>query len=272
MMKTFRIPAFLTLALLIILASCEDVIILDLKNSEHRLVIDAALNATRGECVVQVTQSLDFYQADTFSRIGGALVELVNGSGVARSLAEVRPGVYSAGNLKIIAGEDLLLNVTLSPDEKYSARTQAPEPVTLDSLKVVRGFGDPRPTSPPVYLINPKWKDPAGTANYYRFKVTRNGKARRGSFHITNDDQFDGTEVDMPLYWYDFELGDTVRLEFQSIDSTSYAYFNQINDMARPSFVSATPYNPIGNFNNGALGYFGIYWSEMRNLIITSGK
>jgi hypothetical protein len=269
MKKLNSLPAYLIVSLLFILASCEEVIRLDLKNSEPRVVIDATLNATKGVCLVQVSKSLGFYQNDSIIGIEGVSVELVNGSGRVQSLAEVGPGVYSASDLPVSPGEVYRLNVILSPDEWYTAQTKAPEAVFLDSLKVVRGFGDPRPTSPPVFLINPKWKDRAGIANFYRFKVTKNGKLRKGSFSITNDEPFDGTEVDMPLYRYDFELGDTVRLEFQSIDSVSYSYFNQVNDMARPSFVSATPYNPIGNFDNGALGYFGIHWSEVRDLIIS---
>jgi len=272
MKKSNSLSVFLIYLFLFVFASCEEVIQLDLKNSEPRTVIDATLNATKGICVVRVTKTLGFYETDSLVTIDGASVELVNGSGKVQSLHEIGQGVYSAGNLLVRAGEIFRLNVIISPDEQYTAQTKAPESVLLDSLKVVRGFGDPRPTSPPIYLINPKWKDPAGIANFYRFKVTKNGKYHAGSFNITNDKPFDGTEVDMPLYRYDFKLGDTVQLEFQSIDSLSYSYFSQINDMARPSFVSATPYNPIGNFDNGALGYFGIYYSDIRNTIISLRK
>jgi hypothetical protein len=261
-------PAVL-IVLLLVFASCEEVVQLDLKNSASRVVIDALINASTGDCVVKVSKSLDFYQVDSFAKIEGAAVELFQSSGAGRKLSEMEPGIYSANNLMVRPGETFKLNIVLSPDETYTAQTIAPMEVFLDSLKVVRGFGDPRPTSPPVYLINPKWKDPKGIANFYRFKVTKNGKQRQGSFNITSDEPFDGTDVDMPLYRYDFELGDTVKLEFQSIDSVSYSYYNQINDMARPSFVSATPYNPIGNFDNNALGFFGVYYAEIRDLIIS---
>jgi hypothetical protein len=271
-MKINNISLFLTLGLLVLLASCEEVIQLDLKNVASKMVIDGTINSTTGECRVVVTKSLDFYQTDSFAKIPGATVDLVNGDGEVQNLPEIANGVYFVTGLSISPGEVFTLNVKMSADEQYTARAIVPEPVLLDSLKIARGFGDPRPTSPPVYVINPKWQDPAGRANYYRFKVIKNGKSRSGSFNITSDEQFDGTVVDMPLYQYYFEIGDTVQLEFQTIDSVSYSYFSQVNDMARPSFVSATPYNPIGNFDNGALGYFGIFHSEIRNTIITTGK
>lgn len=269
MRRTFRLPLFLTLTLAIMLYSCEEVIILDLKNSEPRTVIDATLNATSGECEVRVSKSLGFYQSESAAKLSGVKVDLTNGSGTVRSLSEVKPGVYYAGGVSVTVGEVFRLQVTVSPDEQYTAYNRVPPYVRLDSLRAVRGFGDPRPTSPPIYVIKPKWKDPAGIENFYRFKLTNNGKPQRGSLTITNDEPFDGAEVDVPLYGFGFALGDTVRFEFQSIDSLSYSYFSQINDMARPSFVSATPYNPVGNVDNGALGYFGIFFSDVWNLIIT---
>ncbi|MCX6223430.1 MAG: DUF4249 domain-containing protein [Bacteroidia bacterium] len=269
MTKLNSLPVFLILSLAIILASCEDVIKLDLKNSPSRTVIEATLNVSKGECMVQVTKSLDFYQIDSFVKVERATVELVNGSGAVQTLPEVSPGTYFAGNLFVSPGEIFRLNINGSDGQKYSAQTKAPEDVLLDSLKVVPGFDDPHPGSSPRYLLNLKWKDPVAVANFYRFKVTTNGKPHSGSFSITNDKFFNGTEVDMPLNRYHFEIGDTVRLEFQSIDSLSYSYYSQINDMARPSFVAATPYNPVGNFDNGALGYFGIYYSDVRDLIIS---
>lgn len=271
-MKINKLPVLLILSLLLVLASCEDVIQLNLKNSIPRTVIEATLNATRGECEVQLTKTLGFYQTNHFVNLEGAMVELVNGSGTVQSLSEVSPGIYSAGNLIVSPGEMFRLNVIISLEEHYTAQTKAPEVVFLDSLKVVPGFGDPRPGAKPIYLVDPKWKDPARIANFYRFKVITNGKPHSGSFTITTDKTFDGSEVDMPLYRYRLELGDTVRFEFQSIDSVSYSYYNQINDMAVPSFVAATPYNPIGNFDNGALGYFGIYCSDIRDLIISIRK
>jgi len=272
MITKHTIPVILILAISLLLGSCEDVIHLELKNSAPRTVIEATINASSGECVVRATKSAGFYDSANLAGIEGATVGIVSGSGTSITLPETGPGIYSASNLTVIPGEVYRVTISVSSEETYMAETRAPEAVFLDSLKVVRGFGDPRPTAPPVYLVNPKWKDPAGIANYYRFKVTKNGRLREGSFTILSDEQLDGTVVDMPLYRFDFGLGDSVKLEFQTIDSVSFSYYSQVNDMARPSFVSATPYNPIGNFDHGALGYFGIFFSETRELIVSTGR
>jgi hypothetical protein len=271
-MKYNKIPIIILFVAMVSLASCEEVIQLNLKNTAPVTVIDATINATSGKCVVQATLSAGFYDNNNLTRNQGAQVELIDGSGNVNLLNEDSAGAYSVSQLKVREGEILQLRLTAADGEVFVATTRAPGVVPLDSLKFVRGFGDPRPTSAPIYLINPKWQDPTGIANYYRFKVTKNGKSGQGSFNITSDEPFDGTEVDMPLYRYGFEIGDTVRFEFQCIDSVSHSYFSQVNDMSRPSFVSATPYNPVGNFDNGALGYFGIYFSEIRDTIVSVRK
>lgn len=273
MLKNRSLPVSLFIAILLaMLASCEDVIRLDLVNAESRWVIEGTFNASKSECTVQISKTLDFYEIDSINRIRGAKVELINGAGSVSSLEEIKPGVYRADSLSVGQGEICRLNVILSSGEKFTASTQVPVQVFLDSLKVVRGFGDPRPNSPPIYLLNLKWKDSAGLANYYRFKVTTNGKLRGQSFTILDDKPFEGKDADVTIYRYGFKPGDTVRFEFQSIDSVSFSYYRQINDMARPGFVSATPYNPVGNFNNGALGYFGIFYSDIRDTIISIGR
>ncbi len=272
MKRLLRIPFLLIFTLVMFLTSCEDVIKLDLKNSATRVVIDATLNASLGECNVLLTHSLDFYQTDSLSKIICAKVELTNQSGIIQTLPEVTPGFYFANGLTVNSGDFFSLSVTLPSGDIYLAKTEVPVQVNLDSLKVVRGFGGPGPTSPQVFLLSPKWKDPAGIANYYRFKVTKNSTRIQGSFSIYNDQPFDGAEVNMPLDQFDFQIGDTACLEFLCIDFSSYSYYDQIKDMAMPGFISAAPYNPIGNFDNGALGYFGIYYSEVRDTIIAAGK
>ena len=253
------------------LSSCEDVIQLDLTEAATRIVVDASLNAADGECHVHVTRTLGFYASDSSDQVAGATVELIHESGSKIPLVEEGPGRYRVTGIQVVPGERMKLAVTLPTDEKYLAETVIPGPVFLDSLNLSRGIGDPRPGGTPVFLLRPEWQDPAGVDNYYRFKIVKNGELQSG-FTIISDRQVDGTLQEQPLFRYFFELGDTVHLEFQSIDSVSYSYFNQINDMARPSFVAATPYNPIGNFDNGALGYFGGYFSEVRELIVSLGR
>ena len=271
MFKIKNISLILIMGAGLFLASCEDVIQLDLKEATTRIVIDASLNASGGECQVALSRTLGFYAANSTDPVTGADVELIQASGSKIPLTEVKSGFYKVTGIHMDPGERLQMAVTISADEKYLAETVVPYPVFLDSLNLSRGIGDPRPGGTPVFLLRPEWKDPTGVDNYYRFKVVKNGELQSG-FNITSDRKVDGTVLEQPLFRYFLEPGDTVHLEFQSIDSVSYSYFNQINDMARPSFVAATPYNPIGNFDNGALGYFGAYFSEVRDLIVTLGR
>ena len=112
-MKTQRLPVFLILALIYFLTACEDVIKLDLTNSPSRTVIEATINASKGECTVQVSKSVDFYQTDSFARVEKATVQLVSGTGAVQNLPELSPGTYWAGNLFVSPEEVFHLNVMM---------------------------------------------------------------------------------------------------------------------------------------------------------------
>jgi hypothetical protein len=200
-------------------------------------------------------------------------VELTNGAGSTIVLSEPAPGRYTAGSLILNADEHMRINVKTADNEEYSAETRVPKPVKLLHTFFEPTLSDPRKgTSSSAYLMNATWVDPGCTFNCYRMKVIHNGVPETGMFAITSNEHFCGATVHMPILHYGFAIGDTVDLEFQSIDSVSFAYFDQINDMQMPSFVSATPYNPIGNFSNHALGYFGIYQTDKKEMIVTPGK
>jgi hypothetical protein len=271
-MKRFVLFLITIPVLLFIWVSCEEVIVLDLKNTEPRIVIEASLNASNGDCIVTATKSFGFYETGEFTKVSGASVELINQSDQIISLQEMSPGTYTAANLKMTPGELIRLNIKVTSDEQYSAETRVPRYVPLDSLSFEPAIADPRQQDvDAIYMMNAKWKDPGYSFNFYRFKVTNNGKSYNKSFAITSNERCCGIVIELPIFYFLFALGDTVNLEFQSIDSASYTYFDQINDMMLPSFVSATPYNPTGNFNNRALGYFGIYYNQKFDMIVTKG-
>jgi hypothetical protein len=272
-MKFNIVSKSLLVILPLIWVSCEEVIHLDLKNSESRTVIEATLNATTGECSVTTTKSSGFYENGELTKVERAIVELVDCSGVTTRFNEVRPGTYQASNLFVKPCEVVRLNVAVSEEEVYSAVTRVPRTVMLDSISFEQTIGDPRKgSSSEIFVINARWTDPGFSDNYYRFKTSTNGVLNKASFAITSNEFYWGAPIAMPILHYLFSLGDTVSLEFQSIDSVSFAYYDQLNDMQMPSFVSATPYNPIGNFDNGALGYFGIFFTEKKDLIVSVGR
>jgi hypothetical protein len=66
-----------------------------------------------------------------------------------------------------------------------------------------------------------------------------------------------------------FQKTDTLIVELQSIDKATYDYFTTLESISGNVMEqTASPANPISNFNNGALGYFSAYSFDRKIVII----
>ena len=79
-MKYFKNIFFLAFAMMS-LASCEDIIELDLENAESKIVIDAVVDATAQNARVILTQSNGFYDDITLDFVADATVNLTLADG-----------------------------------------------------------------------------------------------------------------------------------------------------------------------------------------------
>ncbi len=62
--------------------------------------------------------------------------------------------------------------------------------------------------------------------------------------------------------------GDTVKIELQTTGFNTYEYFRTVNDAIGGGGMGSTPYNPITNLDNDALGYFGAYNTSASEVVI----
>ena len=59
-----------------------------------------------------------------------------------------------------------------------------------------------------------------------------------------------------------FNAGNLYKIELLSMDKESFEYIQELSTIQSQGGGSSVPFNPQGNFNNDALGYFGIYYSS----------
>jgi len=131
-------------------------------------------------------------------------------------------------------------------------------PITDFSLTYFDGFG----FFDSGYKVNCFIRDPAGIENYYRMKIYVNGQmsTNEGEINLYSDELFDGKLIGLVQHSAVFQKTDVVTVEFQSIDKATYDYFSTLESISGIEMIqSASPANPISNFNNGALGYFSAY-------------
>ena len=272
--NTFIRPLALAAGLLLT-ASCQKVVTLDLKNTDPRLAIEANLADDGQPCTVLLSRSVDYTQTNTFPAVSGATITLSDDAGGLETLPETStPGQYRGSKLTGQPGRRYTLRVE-SGGQAYVAACTLPAPVVpLTGLKAQKNA-----VGNNIQLV-PGYQDPAGVPNYYLFRQYRNGRLNKAIF-LQNDEFTDGKLNARGLNAQGggggnatddadkLAAGDTVRVEMQNVDPDAYEYFRTLNlTLQGGGAFSATPSNPKSNFSGGVLGYFNAHSRRQRSLLV----
>ncbi len=262
---------------LLLTASCQKVVTLDLKNADPQLAIEANLADDGQPCTVQLSRSVDYTQTNTFPAVSGAVITLSDDAGGLETLAETStPGQYRGRRLLGQPGRRYTLRVE-SGGQAYVAACTLPAPVVafagLKAQKSIIGND--------IQLV-PEYQDPAGVRNYYLFRQYRNGRLNKATF-LQNDEYTDGKANARGLGGGGpngggnnsdddadrLAAGDSVRVEMQNVDPDAYEYFRTLNQTLQAGGAfSTTPANPKSNFSGGVLGYFNAHSRRQRSLVV----
>ena len=233
--------------------SCEKVVSIDLNSSSPHIVIEATISDQAGPYIVQLSQTVNFDQTNTFPPVSGAKIILSDNAGNLDSLIETLPGNYKTSTIQGVPGRTYTLTVNTGGN-KYVAVSTMPPPVNIDSLSVqIETFGRNQ-----TKYINVNFQDSANVKNYYRFVEVRNGIVQKFTF-LYDDRLQDGGSITSSLFADEDTLntGDNVLVLLQCIDKNVYNYFRTIRQASgNGGPQAASPANPISNFSNNALGYF----------------
>lgn len=231
-----------------LVAGCEEVIDVNLKDATPQLVIVGEVSNRMEDQDVIISRTVTFDQEQPFDPVSGAIVTIHDGRGTLLELTERAPGRYSR-RFKGEIGQTYQLRVRVEGQE-FTATSRMPEPVLIDSIGTgVRNiFGEEQK------FISVKYGDPVGVANYYRY-LWRVNNGPRKAIRITNDKFNDGKYVNEDVTDFDTELvtGDSVTLWMLCVDKTTYDFWNVVQ-ANNPG--TAAPANPPSVFGPGALGYF----------------
>lgn len=244
---------------ILLLTSCEDVIILDLKDTEPRLVVEATINITDKVAKVILTETNGFYDNNDPINVEDATVTILKETGVLFDLEQTSPGIYSLSDFDTNAGKEYILTITVG-DEVYTASAYAPLQVNLisvDTSLITPPFG---PTGS-FYQLQGTWLDTEGEDNYYRLRAYQDGEILETPYTLFDDNNFDGEEFRNGIRG-GFDPGTLARFELMTIDKEYYNYFLQLEANDSGGFGGTTPFNPKGNIDNRGLGFFGIFSSS----------
>ncbi len=261
-MKPFALIYLFAFSVMMLFASCEKIISLDLKTAEPVVVIEGYVTDQDEVQTVKISKTYSFAEPNKLNGVSGAQVILTNGN-TSIPFVETAPGIYQSVLFAGLPGEKYTLEVVFE-GKTYTASSAMPQKVPIESLtyKKLSFFGSEK-TYPVI-----TYQDPAGTQNQYHYVVTLNNIEIK--FNSVEEDRFnDGNKVENIIFYAldDLKSGDQIDIEFQTIDRNVFKYFfalSQINGNGGPPVA---PSNPVSNFTNGALGVFSAYSTQKKTFI-----
>lgn len=260
----------------VVFTSCTKVIDIDLNSSDPQLIVEAKItdDATQ-KAEVRLNQSVNFDQSNTFPIVKNAFVTILDQTdNVTDTLKETGAGgVYQSLKLTGKTGHTYLLTVKTGSKTLTSMAT-IPRKVALTDIemRVQSLFGN---TS---YATIPKFVDPKGIGDNYRFILSINGKLKN-DIAVINDELSDGAPNGRPIFRGAqsddtkegfLKVGDTIQLEMQCIDKGVYDYFNTLaSGGGGGPGGSTTPANPVTNVKGeGVSGYFTAHTTQIKSVVI----
>jgi hypothetical protein len=249
---------------LLSLNACQQVIEIDLNQTNPQYVIVGNIADDGKPCVVEIKQTVNFSDGDNYPKISGAIVTLSDNAGNKETLTETKSGVYETKTIKGTIGRTYSLNVT-HQGKTFTASSKMADSTQVFDIKFIEdAFGGPPggiKDSLPNFRAIPLHPDKPNVRNFYRYIQTINGVEDK-SFLIRNDNLSDGKLNAQPLFSFDAPIhrGDKYHLKLMNIDEATYTYFYALTQSSgNGPGGGTTPSNPPNNILGGALGYFSAH-------------
>lgn len=261
MKRIVLFSALLTSALI----SCQKEIDVNLNESDPKTIIEANYIATDSVVKVIVSRSSSYFDVFEVDYINDAVVTIQEESGTEITVPFIADGQYELPGFPPNYGSNYTIRVSHNGIE-YRAESRL-MPV-MELLPSTTQFQEESIFSDEGYWVIYRFQDPPGLGNCYKLVPTYWGKRydKFGEFSRGSDDLTDGNLIERPLL-ETFQVGDSVRLELQSINQRVYNYYSQLSGTT--SGFNAAVGNPDYFWTNNALGYFSAYGYSTDVIVIT---
>lgn len=265
-MRNIRYQILLMLLTGIGLISCKEAIDIKLKNAAPQLIIEGNLIDLIGTQTITISRTVNFDAPNTFPAVSGASVKVTdNNTGAVYTYTERSPGVYTSTQIFGRVRRNYTLRAIVDGKTYTASSTMPADRVPIDSVTTSDpAFGDDETKTVTLY-----YHDPPGVKNFYRFVMFVNGVQVKNIF-VRNDEYSDGRLVNSRLYQNDIKIksGDRVDVDMQGLDEPLYNYWYTFAQQNNFVGGSATPTNPVNNFDSPVLGYFSVRTNFRRSFTV----
>ena len=267
-MKLYKKLIFLFLV--VMTASCEEVVEVDLEESEPRLVIEASLvwnlNQVQNPLFIKLSTTAPFFDED-IPPAEGASVRVFDEIGNEYLFEETEPGLFRNDGFTPEAGLVYELEV-IYEDQVYRATESI---VTTPEIDFIEQENDGGFSGDEIEL-KAFYTDPEGKGDYYLFRFFHEDL----SIQIYDDELIDGNQSFAFFSDEDLEPGDEVLFELQGISRGFYEYLFILRSQAgsgggpfqtQPTIVRGNIINTT-NPENFAFGYFRLSERDVESYVI----
>lgn len=271
----------LVIAISITFFSCEETIILDLKDMESNIVIEGLITDQPSRQYIKVTRTVDFYStAKEIPAVKDAIVTVKD------DLNNIIVFEYKPDNDATLAGYyfpqepfvgEIGRTYTLTVEangKTYTAEDKMYSVTQIDKLEFRKNeeeAEDPKEKTK-IYEVLLFAKEPQETKDYYLFKFYRNDSLK---YNVENDVYYSDDEllaenidgVPSPNF---YGVGDKATVEMYSLSRNGLVYFSDLFKLINNDggLFGSPPANSRTNLTNGALGFFQVSALEMREIVI----
>lgn len=267
-MKNTTIPLGKTLYFLLMFglliwgSSCERVIDLELDGVNNPVfIIQGEVIDREGRSYVRIQKSQDYYDISEAPLFSGAEVIIRDDRGGEFRFEESSeiPGNYFPADPNFKGEIDVTYSMEVNAEGKtYRSSSKMPPNAEIDSL-VIR-FQKASIFRDEGYYFYFFGKEPQERKDWYRWKTYKNDSLYDGPDDILiADDEFVQGEIDNLEFPYNFELGDTIRLEQYATTEEVFEYYDGLLDVIfnDGGLFSPPPVNPPTNIEgNNVTGVF----------------
>ena len=249
----------LFLALVLFLASCEDVIEVETGFEESQLVVDAWLDNMDRKQTIRLTQSQDYFDSNFSRGVQGAEVNLVVNGERTIEFTETAPGDYSwtpgsAGEIGVV-GDAYELEIKVG-GEIFSGRSEMKRVPRIDSIAQV--FEEEQLGIPEGIYAELFATDFVGTGDTYWVRTWKNDTLLNKPLEILViwDSTFDsGSDLDGVQFIFPIRRGiNPIPDDFDSID-----------DLPPPYAPGDSIYVELHSITNDAFRFWSIAQEQMIN-------
>lgn len=259
--------------LLCLLTSCEEVIEVDLEESEPRLVVEASIiwfKGTEGtDQVIKLTETTPFYEEE-INPVTNAEVKITSEDAQSFIFNYQQDGMYINNNFQPEIGQLYTLEIN-HEGEIYIAQEEFFGVTPIDYVEQTQTGG----FSGDEIEIKAYYTDPASEENYYLFKFRREENV---NLEFYEDEFTNGNQIFGYYSNEDIAENDEVEIEIQGISKSYYEYLfilrSQVGSSdggpfeTMPATVKGNIINTT-NPDNYPFGYFRLSEADATTYIVT---